>query len=153
MSSFLTTQEKSAINAVFDNLHDTFARTITVYKNAQDVTVISSDYNHYYKRNSDGDPPNTTTTVSSEFSARILYGKPDSSFLADSQIDSQLRLEILSSTVRLKVNQEARDYLVEAKRVEFDNNIFKINADPRPIGMFTPEYYTFFLTPTEKDNV
>jgi hypothetical protein len=149
MASYLTDAEKTALEGYMTNLHDTFKRELVIYKDGEEV-VITTDPNYNFVYAGGGSSSISYTPVSQTFSGRILYGKPDSSTFSSPEIDAQLRLEMLNSTVRLKVDRECKDFLAEAKRVEFDGNRFKIVGDIRPHGLFTPNFYTFYLIPIDE---
>ena len=53
MTSFLSDGEKKALSEQFNDLHDTFAREIFVYKEAKKI-VVSTDpgYNYIYNETS-----------------------------------------------------------------------------------------------------
>jgi len=152
MAGFLTDDQKTEIRAIFDQVHDTFARTITVFKIGQRVTIASSPtYNALYKQQS----ANTSTTeVSSTFSARINYVAMDGTLLRDSSSDSdfaagQDKAILPTGSVLIKVGADGYAYIREAKRVEFDGRRFSIKSHGKPIGMFGPQYYEFLLIPMD----
>ena len=75
MASLLTDAEKTTCNNAMDDLHDTFARDVYVYKAAViTVSTPSQSYNTIYG-NAGSTTPITYTPQSSTVSARILYGK------------------------------------------------------------------------------
>ena len=41
------------------------------------------------------------------------------------------------------------DYLKGTKRAEFDGRVFTMTSDERAHGLFTPQYYTFYLKPVD----
>ena len=73
MPSLLTDAQKTAIANVFDDMHDTFARDITVYQKKNKIFVATNDtYNALYKRIKDAKTTRTEVT-STTVKARILY--------------------------------------------------------------------------------
>ena len=49
MASFLTESEKTSLNNVMDDLHDTFLRTIKVYRDPSKVIITpNNSYNSIY---------------------------------------------------------------------------------------------------------
>lgn len=151
MASLLSDAEKAALESVMSDLHDTFKRALVIFKDGEQ-TVISTDpnYNFAYGFNNGISTNVEFTPIQQTFSGRVLYGKPDATMLSNPSIDAQLRLEMMNSTVRIKLDQDGRDFLVDAKRVEFDGNRFKVLGDPRPHGLFAPQFYTFFLVPIDE---
>ena len=144
-SSYLTTAQKNFINSVFDDIHETFARTITVISNPQ-VTVIttSATYNYFY----DKDNGNSTveyTENKQTFKARIKYVNNNTEVLPGSSAQDKLILP--AGSVKIKVPEAAFLILKEARKVEFDGRRYSIVSDNKPYGMFGPKYYSFFLSP------
>jgi len=152
MASLLTSAQKTALQSAFNDLHDTFAREIYIYKEAQ-TTVISTspNYNAIYKQNNNQSQTVSRKVVVKTFKARITYDTDRSqSTLTSPEIDSQLKLKMPDGYVRIKVGGDGYNYLKDSKRVEFDGRKFTIESDVRPHGLFEPTFYTFFLLPTEE---
>ena len=148
MASLLTAAEKTTCNNAMDDLHDTFARDVTVYKDAiVTVSSPSQSYNTIYG-NAGATTPITYTPQSSTVSARLLYGKKYSEdYFASSQSDSQLKIFLAEGEVRMIF--KAADYAAvsEAKRIEFDSHKFAITSDFRAHGVFGVKFYTIYLKP------
>jgi hypothetical protein len=71
MAGFLSENQKTNIKSIIDQIHDTFAREITVFKIGQRTVISSSPtYNALYKQQSSN---TVTTEVSQTFYARIKY--------------------------------------------------------------------------------
>jgi hypothetical protein len=148
MASLLTTAEKATCNNAMDDLHDTFARDVTVFKDAT-VTVSSpsQSYNTIYG-NAGATTPITYTPQSSTVSARLLYGKNyTDDYFASSQSQSQLKIFLPEGEVRMIIKAADYSTLVEAKRIQFDNQKFAINSDFRAHGVFGVKFYTLYLKP------
>jgi hypothetical protein len=148
MASLLTTAEKATCNNAMDDLHDTFARDVTVFKDAT-VTVSSpsQSYNTIYG-NAGATTPITYTPQSSTVSARLLYGKNyTDDYFASSQSQSQLKIYLPEGEVRMIIKAADYSTLVEAKRIQFDNQKFAINSDFRAHGVFGVKFYTLYLKP------
>ena len=159
MASLLTSAEKNTCNSAMNDLHDTFARNVTVYKDAVVTTSTyakdinpSQSYNTIY--GNAGSPygltsestPITYTPQSSTVAARILYGKDYSTdYFANSQSNSQLKVLLPEGQVRMIVKKSDYDTLSEAKRIEFDSQKFAINSDLRAHGVFGAQFYTVYL--------
>lgn len=155
MASFLSDSLKNQIRSLNNDLHDTFAKSITVYKNSQQVYVATSpQYNSLYSRVGNGSQPNVTNTIISEtFNARIYYTKSDEEFLsANPNIDSagSNRIIIPMGSIKIVVPSGAKDFLKEARQVEFDGCRFSIESDGEPIGLMHDQFYRFFLIPLDE---
>jgi|TARA_R110000824_G_scaffold69315_4_gene178728 hypothetical protein len=149
MAGFLTTDQLSGINATFDTLHTTFAKTITIYKNSTETIIQSPRYNSVYGRTNTGQTSIQHVEVSSTFEARVYYIDRDQQVMAYSDATPQ-RIIMSDGTVKIIVQQAGFDYLVESRRVEFDGNRFTIKSDGVPHGLGSNKFYTFFLKPTDE---
>jgi hypothetical protein len=153
MAGFLSENQKTNIKSIIDQIHDTFAREITVFKIGQRTAISSSpNYNALYRQQSSN---TATTEVSQTFQARIKYVEMNETLLQDSQSSSsyssgQDKIILPAGTVKIKVNLEGYEYVREAKRVELDGRRFSIKSDGKPLGMFGPQYYEFILIPMDE---
>lgn len=149
-SSYLTNAQKTYINSVFDNVHETFAREIKVYMNPE-VTIITASptFNALY----DADVANPSyepqyTTKSYTFKARIHYMSQEQSIFPGA--DAQQRIVYPVGTIKIKVPLSAFEYLKEARRIEFEGRRYSIVSDYKPFGIFGPKYYSFILSPIDE---
>ena len=155
MAGFLSQNQINKINSLTDKLHDTFARTITVYKNAKQTLIASNDnWNALYNRTNTGATSSVEYTISSEtFEARIYYDNMDTSYLTDDgpgdQAGTQNKVVVADGVVRIVVNEDGYNYINEARRVEFDGSKFIIESDGQPRGLTSNRYYTFVLSPVD----
>ena len=155
MAGFLSEDQITKIRNLAGTLHDTFARTITVYKNAKKTLIASNDsWNSLYRRTNTGSNSSVEyTQVSQTFSARIYYDNMDTSYLTDDgpaeQAGTQNKVVVSDGSVRIVVEQDGYDYINEARRVEFDGTMFIIESDGQPRGLTSNQFYTFVLTPVE----
>jgi len=146
MASLLTDAEKTTCNNAMNDLHDTFARDVSVYKDAViTVSTPSQSYNTIYG-NAGATTPISYTPQSSTVSARILYGRDyTTDFFASSQSDSQLKIFLPEGQVRMIFKAADYSTVSQAKRIEFDSQKFAINSDFRAHGVFGVKFYTIFL--------
>jgi hypothetical protein len=155
MAGFLSDDQITKVRNLADTLHSTFARTITVYKNAKKTLIASnSSWNSLYRRTNTGSNSSVEyTEVSQSFTARIYYKDMDSSYLTDDgpsqQAGSQNKVVVPAGTVEITVKEDAYNYLSEARRVEFDGQKFIIESDGQPRGLTSNQFYTFTLSPTD----
>ena len=155
MAGFLSSDQITKIRDLADTLHTTFARTITVYKNAKKTLIASTTAsNSLYRRTNTGSNSAVEyTEVSQSFTARIYYDDMDTSYLTDDgpsqQAGTQNKVVVAAGTVRIVVKQDAYDYLSEARRVEFDGTKFIIESDGQPRGLTSNQFYTFVLSPVD----
>jgi len=155
MAGFLSTDQINKVRDLMGTLHTTFARTITVYKNAKKTLIASTtSWNSLYGRTNTGSNDSVEYTIVSEtFQARIYYDDMDTAYLTDDgpseQAGTQNKVVVSDGTVRIVVEEDAYDYLNESRRVEFDGTKFIIESDGQPRGFTSNQFYTFILTPTE----
>lgn len=154
MAGFLSSNMESTINTMYDTLHDTFAQTITVFKNSK-RTVISTNsrYNNIYGRTNTGSKSNIEyTTESQSFEARVYYINMEEEYLSnnENQQGTQNKIILPSGSVKIVVKSDAYEFLQEARRVELDGIRFAIKSDGEPSGLTTNKFYTFLLTPTDE---
>jgi len=150
MGSFLSTSQKSEIERLYNKLHETFAQTITVYKNGK-KTLIAHDpkYNSIYGRNNFGKRDSVEyETLSNTFDARVYYIKTEEELFNNE--NSQIKVVMPKGSVKIIVKKEGFDFIQEARRVEFDGRKFSIHTDGAPYGLTSNLFYTFFLTPLDE---
>jgi hypothetical protein len=158
MSGFLSDIQKNTISHLMDKLHDTFAQEITVYKNGKKIVIASTPaYNSIYKKTNSGDSSNIEySTISETFSARIYYIKADEEFFAaeadqySNKSGGQNKILVPKGSVKIVIKQEAKLFMEEARRVEFDGKRFAIKSDGMPSGLAGNQFYTFYLTPMDE---
>lgn len=142
--SLLSPEQKNALKAPFQALHDTFKRKIVAYKEAKKVAVNQSPgFNSVYQKSS---PLTKTEKVSKEILARV-YFPPKGNEKKNVEVSSSDNLNLQMSTVdvRLKVSKEDYDFLEDTERVEIDGEVYRITSAERPNGIFEVEYYVINL--------
>ena len=150
-TSLISDSQKNTIKEIIDDIHETFARNITVYEEGKKILIsASSTYNGIYGRNSSGDTTTTKTVVSHTLKARIKYINSREQNLADGNIESQLDVELIDGSVRITVDADGFTILKEAKRCEFEGRKYTITSKGNPTGIFGPQYYHFYLAPIEE---
>lgn len=150
MAGFLSSSQISKIESLHNKLHETFAQTITVYKNGK-KTLIAHDpkYNSVYGRNNLGKRDSVEyETISATFDARIYYIKAEEELFNNE--NSQLKVILPKGSVKIFVKKEGFDFIQEARRVEFDGRRFTIKTDGAPFGLASNLFYTFYLTPLDE---
>ena len=128
-ASLISTSERAALNSVIDDIHETFARNITVYKEASKVVIITDpNFNPLYD-SGEGTTSYVNTPVYKTFKARIQYeddiGKR---YWSDANMQSQIKVDAIVGTVRLKISAEDYDYIKDAKRFDVDGKRYVLNS-------------------------
>jgi len=150
-TALISESQKNTIKAIIDDIHETFARNITVYEEGEKVLIsASSEYNGIYGKTSTGSSSTKKVVVSHTVNARIKYINAREQNLADGNIASQPGIDLVDGSVRITVNADGFDILKEAKRCEFEGRKYTIDSKGNPTGIFGPQYYHFFLSPIEE---
>ena len=149
MASFLSAAQKASYEAVMQDMHDTFARTIYAYKESQKV-IVSTDPNfNYLYNNVKGVSQIVRKSQFKAISARVQYMDKQNEVMFDSQVDSQIKVQHDIGEVRIKLNAEGYAYFKDAKRVEVDGKLFFKVTDVKKHGLFKPKFFTYYLRPTD----
>ena len=149
MSSYLNSSEKQAFEAVMQNMHDTFARTIFAYKDSKKI-IVSTDPNfNFLYNNVKGVRKEISRAEFKTISARVLYMDKQNEVSFDSQVDSQVKLHHDIGEVRIKLDAEGHEYFKDAKRVEIDGRLMFKVTDVKRHGLFRPKFFTYYLRPTD----
>jgi hypothetical protein len=145
---YLSSSVRTQISEIFDNVHETLKQTITVYKDSENTMTPS--YNSIYGSGGSTPLSITKTSVSRSVGARIKYLSSEEDYFTSSEVNSQMKITIPKGSIRIKVTSDDFDFIKEAKRIEFNGVRYNIISDGLPIGPFSPEYYSIFLTPIDE---
>lgn len=150
-TSLISDSQKSTIKAIIDDIHETFARDISVFEDGRKILIsASSEYNGIYGRTGGGTSSTTVSSVKHTVKARIKYINAREQNLADGNINSQLNIDFIEGSVRITVDAAGFAILKEAKRCEFEGRKYTIESKGNPTGIFGPQYYHFYLSPIEE---
>jgi hypothetical protein len=144
MSNLIPEDQKKAMDDVFDNIHETFAREITMFKKERQVFVSTNDtYNALYSRikNEKG---SSKVVEEVKVKARIAYAG-NFEFLRQNSENEIMGIDIPSDHIRIKLNKEGYDILKQATDIEIDGELFNVSSDPAKSGMFSVKYYNILL--------
>jgi hypothetical protein len=155
MPGFLNSSKETNIANLFDILHSTFARQITVYKNDKKTLIASSpQYNSIYNKTNTGSKSNLEfELVSKTINARVYYLNSEEELLQSAgsyNNGSQNKIIFPKGSVKIIIPADGFDFLKEARRVEFDGKRFAIKSDGNPSGFTYNQFYTFYLTPIDE---
>jgi hypothetical protein len=147
--SYLSSSQKQLFENAMQKVHDTFARSIFVYKESLKV-IVSTDANfNYLYNNVKGVSQTVRKSQFSVITARIHYMNKQDEVSFDGEANSQLNLTQNVGEVRIKVDTEGYKYFKDAERVEIDGRMFFKVTDVRKHGLFSPKYFTFYLQPSD----
>lgn len=152
MPSLINQKLMDRVSSKFADLHDTFSREITVYKNAKRIAIASSPSFNAIYGTSGATNTSEYQTVSATFLARVYYLKMDEEFFSNKSLeaDSQAKIIMPNGSVKIVVDPQGYLFIKEARKVEFDGITFSIRSDGNPMGLFSNQYYEFFLTPVDE---
>ena len=118
MPTLFTTGEKFFFESCIDDIHDTFARPITVISEPN-KTIILTSKNPLYGAPFDSSEVDFTPS-STVINARILYGRPQNEGFADGTKYNDVTVDVPAGWVRIKIAASDYDVLRLAKRVTLD---------------------------------
>lgn len=144
MGSLIPDSDKQKLASVFDDMHDTFARDITVFQTENEVFVATNGvYNALYSRIKN--EPNKRAKVKQvKIKARIQY-QQDQKEMDLPGTRSQLNVQIGEGSVRVKLDKTGYEIFTKATKIEIDGEVFRIVSDPSKVGPFSVKFYTLYL--------
>jgi hypothetical protein len=152
MPSLFSDSEKIELASLLTDVADTFERPLIVYKSPNRVFLYENenDFSRFVANNQNLITSEQNEFVKHEIPARILYSKRLKEELLKPYVggafdEGQLKLEAEKADVRIKIKAEYLDVFKDVKEVELDNNRFKVDGPKRPHGLFTNDFYTFYL--------
>jgi hypothetical protein len=147
MSSLISSEEKANLENVFEDIFDTFKRSITVHKHPQKV-VSDVNVSYIFGYGSESQKSNVSyISESKTFFATIAYNiTPTEAGDYINNIESYVHGNI----VRIKVEESTRDYIMSGKteKIEFDNRYFNVISRDIVSSFLDVKYYIFYLKVT-----
>ena len=147
MSSLISSEEKANLEDVFQDIFDTFKRSITVHKEPQKI-VSDVNVSYIFGYGSESQKSNVSyVSESKSFFATIAYNiTPTEAGDYVNEIESYTHGNI----VRIKVEEATRDYIMNGKteKVEFDNRYFNVISRDIVSSFLDVKYYIFYLKVT-----
>jgi hypothetical protein len=143
MSELLSATDKANFQTSILDIFDTFQKAIKIHKEAirKIVTVNSDSTLPGYNESSDI-TNYELTPVSKDFYALVNYNRRQETGVAD-----EVGIVIPEGQVMIKVQQEARDYIMNGKteRIEFDGKSFNLISRDSVRDYFGMKIYIFVL--------
>lgn len=145
MASFIAPSQKISLQAVFNDLHDTFKRALKVFKEGKEVVISSNpNYSHIYKQ------PNLDnvqrTALERTIEARIFYfpRKLGSERVGVTSQDG-LKTQQPTEEVRLKMSEDDYAFVKDAERFILDGAVYTKDSAIIPNGLFGTGFKTLLL--------
>jgi hypothetical protein len=148
-SSLISSSEKTALEAVMDDVHETFAREITVYKDASQVVIITDpNFNPLYDTGGGTTESIINTPVSRTFKVRIQYQDDiKKEYWDESNIQAQFKIAEVKGSVRIKFYASDYAWIKDAKRFDVDGKRFVLYSSFKQHGLFNNKFYTIISQP------
>ncbi|MEK6880391.1 MAG: hypothetical protein AABY22_12315 [Nanoarchaeota archaeon] len=147
MPSLIDHTIKNEYQNVLNDLHLTFARSLTGYKPVNITSFTESNNLNYIYGDKQPDVTITSTTVSGVFDARVKYQDvTKTSDYIKSVIDGDINIKKGGALIQIKLTlSDFTTYLEGAKYIKFDDITCTILTEPRNHGLFNPIYKTVLL--------
>jgi|688.fasta_scaffold1375852_1 hypothetical protein len=143
MPSLVDENSKLVYASLMNDIHDTFARPVIVWKTPE-RTIISSDISYNFLYNEQDSVSVSYQPVSGIFDCRIKWG--DASELGGIP---EIKEEIRGNFCRVKVKKEMLDFISDAERIEIDGRVVQQVGTSRPIGLFDIYFYIIYFKESE----
>lgn len=146
--SLLTDAEKSSLTTDFQSAVSTFFRPLIIYQEAQTTVVVSDPNWNPIEAWNQNNTNIVNTPVYSTVSGRILWDKQQEWKFMKPYQGEQAQLKVKDQTsraCRIKVDQSGYNLLLTAKKVEVDGVMLDQESQPRPHGLFAPDFWTFYF--------
>lgn len=149
-TSFIPADQQYVYGDPFNDLHATFARPVSIMRDAQRVVTVTSLSNNFLFPDA---PINSVYApggqVSGVFLARIKYPEKqvrDFFYTSRGDAEDQNNLRKQDGLVRIKLDPTGASYIDGAQRIVLDNKLFLLETDDQPHGILSiNQFYTFYL--------
>ena len=147
MANLISDSERAALGAMFDDIFDTFKRSITIHKEPKKI-INQINTSHIFGYGDYSDIVNYTyVPVIGVFDAIVKYNEKQTIDFVE-EINSQISV----GTCSIKVKKECRDFIMAGKteKIEFDDKVFNIISDDAVKSFLNAtEFYVFQLEVTK----
>lgn len=142
MADLIPGPDKQRFDDVFNDIHDTFARDITIYKSEKQAFVATNNtYNALYSRvlNQKGNEKKVEPVI---VKARISYFNGNSK---EDGFNQDTGISVPGDSIRIKIDENGYTILKQSTDIEVDGELFDVVSDASKSGMFSVKYYQIFL--------
>jgi hypothetical protein len=139
---------KAAVEAGFEDIFDSFAKTytFTAYKNPQETIVSIGDYNSDWVH---GNDTITYTEVKQDFVARMWYLNLEQQFkefFFTGETLENAKVVRESAKVKIQVKDDAYNFIKDSKRILVLGKQFEIASAIIGVGIFDFKYHSILLS-------
>ena len=139
--NLVTDSMRKTVRDALEDMHETFAREITIFKRKAESYVASSEstYNALYARLKN-EQKTLGKVTQTKVKARIDY-LDRNEISAVSGLNAQVNLSLPDGSVRLKIDKDGYDILKNSTRVQIDDQLYELVSDSSKTGPFSVHYY------------
>jgi hypothetical protein len=148
MPSLISDTERQVLTGIFNDIFDTFQRSIVVYKEPIKTQVSVQPANLVYGfGESQTEDAFTYTEVTGVFPAVVRYGNQPQ----DVTQNSEINVMISNGEVSIKVRKNCRDFINNGKTEKFliDDRTFFLDSEERKQTFIDSEFFIFKLKATK----
>lgn len=147
MQNLFTPEQKAAYVDAFDSIHESFGRDVTVIKEHKRTLVVqnNSSFNYFYSQDSQNSLTEVVVPVSGIFKMRIKWEDPSKELSSSEDGLDTIRPKIHANLCRLKMKQDAYDFLKGSKEFLVDDKRCEWVGFSKPHGIISNNFYTIIL--------
>jgi len=136
---------RNSVRSALEDMHETFAREITIFKRKTESFVASSSstYNALYSRLK-GEQKTLGKVTQTKVKARIDYIDRQEKYNV-SAVGAQVNVPLPDGSVRLKIDAEGHAILKKSSRVEIDSQLYELVSDSAKTGPFEVHYFIMYF--------
>ena len=141
MPSYFSENFKSSVRTALDNVHTSFARTISLYHElVQNLDPLDINNNPLFGMPSTSTTRLTPIKTQTDISGVIRYlGNQDDDILT---FGVGASLDKSQGVIRIKVKEEYVDEVRKATQIGVDNALFQLVSDEKVLGPWPEDSYT-----------
>jgi hypothetical protein len=141
MPSYFSEDFKSSVRTALDNVHTSFARTISLYHEfEQNLDPLDINDNPLFGMPSTSTRRLTPIKTQTDISGVIRYlGNQDDEILSFGQ---GANIDKSQGIVRIKIKEEYVDEVRKATTIGLDNTLFQLVSDQKVLGPWPEDSYT-----------
>ena len=141
MPSYFSENFKSSVRTAIDNVHTSFARTISLYSEyEQTLDPLEINNNPLFGMPSTSTTRLTPIKTQTDISGVIRYlGNQDDEILTFSQ---GANIDKSQGVVRIKIKEEYVDDVRKATQIGLDSTLFHVVSDQKVLGPWPEDSYT-----------
>ena len=141
MPSYFSENFKSSVRTALDNVHTSFARTISLYNEfVQNLDPLEIHNNPLFGMPSTSTTRLTPMKTQTDISGVIRYlGNQDDDILT---FGVGANIDKSQGVIRIKVKEEYVDEVRKATQIGIDNTLFQLVSDEKVLGPWPEDSYT-----------